>query len=107
MVTSQKYRNLYCNGYHSKKEAKRGDELKLMQFAGEIENLREQVPYVLIPAQEGERSIKYVADFVYWDKRTNEEIVEDVKSNITKKLDSYVMKRKLMLYVHGIKIKEI
>ncbi len=107
MATSQKYRNIYCNGYHSKKEAKRGDELKLMQFAGEIENLREQVPFVLIPPQEGERSIKYVADFVYFDKRSGKEVVEDVKSNITKKIDSYIMKRKLMFYVHGIKVKEV
>lgn len=109
--------------YDSRKEARRSMELKLLQRAGEIKDLREQVKYVLIPAQyktieryskdgkrlkDGlkliERECSYVADFVYTDVKTGKVIVEDTKGVRTKE---YIIKRKLMLYVHGIRIKEI
>lgn len=88
----------------SKKEHNRANQLKLQQRAGLISDLREQVPYELIPAQKGERSCKYIADFVYTDNDTGETVVEDTKGVRTKE---YIIKRKLMLYVHGIRIKEI
>ena len=103
----------------SKKEQYRAEQLKLMQKAGVISNLREQVPYALIPAQYGEcgrsfmghttrvlleRSCKYIADFVYTDCKTGQTIVEDTKGMRTRE---YVIKRKLMLYLHGIRIKEV
>lgn len=90
-----------------------------MQRAGLISDLREQVAYELIPAQYGEcgkdlkgkttrvlleRSVKYIADFVYTDKATGQTVVEDTKGVRTKE---YIIKRKLMLYLHGIRIKEI
>lgn len=115
-----KYGAKKSNGYDSKKEHRRANELKLMQSAGLISDLREQVPYELIPAQYGkgisprtgepknrmclERSCRYVADFVYRDNETGDVVVEDVKGMRTKE---YVIKRKLMLFRHGIKIKEI
>lgn len=51
-----------------------------------------------------ERSVKYIADFVYTDKATGQTVVEDTKGVRTKE---YIIKRKLMLYLHGIRIKEI
>ena len=75
--------------------------------AGEISDLRLQVPYELTPTIKlnGEtfRGIKYVADFVYKDKQGNE-VVEDAKGMRT---DVYKMKRKLMACVHKIVIKEV
>lgn len=89
------------------------------QRVGIISNLREQVPFTLIPAQYGqdptdphgktarvllERPCRYIADFVYTDNETGETIVEDTKGVRTKE---YVIKRKLMLHIHGIKITEL
>ena len=52
-----------------------------------------------------EHNAIYTADFVYIDS-TGAEIVEDVKSEITRKEADYVLRRKLMLHVHGIRILE-
>lgn len=52
-----------------------------------------------------EQNAVYTADFVYRDKDGNE-VVEDVKSEVTRKEADYVLRRKLMLHVHGIRIKE-
>jgi hypothetical protein len=100
---SKKYRNKPTNGYASKREAKRGAELEALQAAGKIYNLRKQVKYELVPKQLGERSVTYVADFEYGEDGIHT-VVEDVKGF---KTPEYVIKRKLMLHVHGIKIKEI
>lgn len=110
-----KYGAKKSGGYDSQKEHRRADELKLMQRAGLISNLREQVVYTLIPAQYAddgehqtgklmERACRYIADFVYTDNETGQTVVEDTKGFRTKE---YVIKRKLMLSVHGIRIKEI
>lgn len=114
-----KYGAVRSGGYASKKERARAVQLRLWQRAGIISNLREQVPYELIPAQYGdfgtdlngkpvrvclENSCRYIADFVYTLNDTGQEIVEDTKGVRTKE---YVIKRKLMLYIHGIKISEI
>lgn len=95
--------------YDSKREAGRAVYLHLMASAGSISGLREQVRYTLIPAQyvDGkcvERAVTYIADFVYVDNATGETVVEDTKGYKTK---DYVIKRKLMLWVHGIRIREI
>jgi len=87
--------------FHSKKEASRYKDLKLLETAGEIENLRLQVPYILIPKQKGERECKYYADFVY--EQDGQTIVEDAKGA---RMKEYIIKRKLMLFIHGIKVKE-
>ena len=52
-----------------------------------------------------EQNAVYTADFVYRDKDGNE-VVEDVKSEITRKEADYVLRRKLMLHVWGIRILE-
>ena len=96
--------------FDSKKECHRYIELKLLEKAGEIKDLQRQVKYTLIPSQKDdrgkiiERPCAYMADFVYFDCRANQSVVEDVKGVRTK---DYIIKRKLMLYVHGIRIVEI
>lgn len=103
-----KYGAIKANGFDSRKEANRYAELKLLERAGKISRLQRQVDYTLIPSQyiDGkcvERACKYIADFVYMDADGNW-VVEDTKGFKTK---DYIIKRKLMLYVNGIRIKEI
>lgn len=99
--------------FDSRKEAERWCELKLLERAGEIYDLQSQVPFILIPVQKDEsgklleREIKYVADFTYRDCKTGRLTVEDVKSPITRKNKEYIIKRKLLLYRHGLRIKEV
>lgn len=104
-------RKTIVNGhtFDSKKEANRYSELLLLERAGAIHDLRTQVKYVLIPSQRSketgkviERECSYKADFVYTEG--GETIVEDVKGFRTKE---YIIKRKLMLHVYGIRIREI
>lgn len=100
--------------YDSEKEYARYLELKLLEKAGEISQLERQVKYDLIPKQmdeEGkmiERPTVYVADFQYRDNNTGEFIVEDVKGY--RRGQAYAvfsLKRKLMLWRYGIKIREV
>ena len=91
--------------HDSQKEARRWMELQLLQKAGLIGELDRQVKFELIPKQDGERPCYYIADFVYTDP-TGEIVVEDVKSEATRKDKAYIIKRKLMLYLKGIKIRE-
>ena len=104
--------------FDSRKEARRYGELLLLEKAGAIRDLKRQVEYVLIPAQREpdkvgvrggikkgktiELAVKYVADFVY--EENGGTVVEDTKGFKTK---DYIIKRKLMLWVHGIRIKEV
>lgn len=89
--------------FDSKKEFFRWCELRIMERAGKISDLKRQVSYELIPKQKVERACTYVADFVYIDEH-GETVVEDAKGVRT---DAYRIKRKLMLWVHGIKIQEV
>jgi hypothetical protein len=107
--------------FDSRKEARRYQELLLLQSAGVIQDLKMQVKYILIPAQyetferygkngqrlkDGQRLLEkecsYIADFVYTEN--DKEIVEDTKGVRTK---DYIIKRKLMLKEHNIRIKEV
>lgn len=95
--------------FDSQKEFRRWKELKLMERAGLITQLSRQTKFELVPNQiEGgkvvERAVTYKADFCYW--QDGRFICEDVKSEATKTRE-YVIKRKLMRYVHGIKIQEV
>ena len=110
--------------FDSKREAQRYQQLKLMEKAGAICDLKRQVKYELIPAQyiDGkcvERAITYTSDFEYYilkplkvktvmadpDAKTiGQHVVEDVKGMRTKE---YIIKRKLMLYKYGIHITEV
>ena len=90
--------------FDSVRERDRYLELCLLQRAGQIEELQRQVRFRLIPSQEGERPVDYVADFVYTDVGTGETIVEDVKGV---KTPEYIIKRKLMQYLLHIKVVEV
>lgn len=87
--------------FDSQSEYYRWGMLKLLERAGKISDLKRQVSFELIPKQEGERACTYVADFTYIED--GKLVVEDCKGF---KTDVYKIKKKLMLYVHGIKIKE-
>ena len=100
-MSRSKYGNVKHRGYDSRRESRRAEELAWMEKAGEIQDLREQVRFELIPKQDGERAAHYVADFVY--QKDGSQIVEDAKGHRT---DMYRLKRKLMLWVHGIRIVE-
>ncbi len=95
--------------FDSVKEFDRWCELRLLERGREITDLRRQVEFELLPAQEykgrkAEKPVKYIADFTYVDKRTGEFVVEDTKGVKTK---DYILKRKMMLYFHGIRIREV
>lgn len=108
-----KYHNkkIIRNGekWDSIKEYQRWVELCILEQGSLISDLRRQVKYILIPSQriDGkvvERECAYYADFVYKDNETGQTVVEDTKGIKTK---DYIIKRKLMLYVHGIRIMEV
>ena len=86
--------------FDSKKEAR--FFLQLQQDPSVV-SIKTQVRYELIPKQDGERACTYVADFVV-EYQSGEVVVYDVKGM---KTAVYVVKRKLMLWVHGIKIREV
>ena len=108
--------------FDSKKEARRYYELLCLERSGAIYGLQRQVKYILIPAQYEEcdevykkgkmkgqkkkgklleRECSYIADFVY--QENGDTVVEDCKGMRT---EAYKIKRKLMLYIHGIRLKE-
>ena len=106
----------------SKREAQRWDELRILGEAGEIYNLERQVKYTLIPAQyetyerygkrgqrlkDGrrllERAITYTADFKY-QNALGEIVVEDAKGM---RVRDFPLRRKLMLWVYGIRVREV
>ena len=100
--------------YHSRKvfydghsfdsllERDRYIDLRALEKLGVIQNLQLQVRYEIIPKQDGERAAHYVADFQY--EMDGQVIVEDAKGFCT---PDFVLKRKLMLWVHGIKLVEV
>ena len=104
--------------FDSLKEYRRFCELRLLEKAGAIQDLKRQVEYVLVPTlrepdsigKRGgnikgkviERKVSYIADFVYL--KDGEIVVEDTKGFKTKE---YIIKRKLMLWLHNIKIREV
>ena len=87
--------------FDSKKEANRYCELKLLEKAKAIQDLRCQVAFPLVKKSEFGKEIKYVADFVYYDN--GHLVVEDTKGYRT---DVYKLKKRLMAEYYGIKIKE-
>lgn len=116
--------------HDSAREARRWTQLLILERAGEISGLRRQVEFILIPDQrepstevyqrgekkgmpkEGkliERKCSYVADFVYTDA-DGKRVVEDVKGYRDPSSAGYakfVLKRKMMLWLYGIRIMEV
>lgn len=111
--------------FDSLKEYRRFCELSLLEKSGDITELQRQVTFPLIPTQREEpcevykrgknkgepkpgkvleKEVNYIADFVYRNSLTGEIVVEDVKGFKTK---DYILKRKMMLYFHNIRIREV
>lgn len=96
-----KYHAKRSGAYASRREARRASELQMLQQIGEISDLEEQVKFELIPKQDGERAVTYTADFRY--VQDGQVVVEDSKGV---KTQQYIIRRKLMQWVHGIKVRE-
>ena len=95
LAKKSKLKNVKSNGYHSKRENRRANQLKFMEKQGLISDLQEQVRFKLLEtfkdsSGETERGISYIADFVY--KENGQLICEDSKGF---KTIHYIMKRKL------------
>ena len=104
--------------FDSAKEYRRWCDLQLLQASGMISNLRRQVEFPLLPVQREpdtvgpkggkkkgkviEKGVSYVADFVY--DEDGQQVVEDTKGMRTRE---YILKRKMMLYTYGIRIREV
>lgn len=97
--------------FDSKKEQRRCTTLKAMERNGIIQDLKLQQAFVLAPKvkfsseSRAKPELRYVADFVYMCN--GQQIVEDVKSEATRKKDTYRIKKHLMMSVHGIEITEV
>lgn len=96
--------------FDSIKEGRRYQELKLLEKAKKITDVKTQVPFVLLESyvMNGKKvqGTKYIADFVYIDIRTGKYVVEDVKSPATK-TQLYKLKKKLFEQKYGIEIQEV
>jgi hypothetical protein len=88
--------------FHSRREAERYKNLKILLRCKEISNLRLQVEYPIIV--NGQKVCSYFADFVYWDEARQAEIVEDSKGMST---PVYRLKKKLLKATMGIEIVEV
>ena len=87
--------------FDSKKEARRYQDLTLLERAGEITELECQPKFPIYVNQE--KVCTYIADFRYLDIKENAYIVEDVKGV---KTAIYRLKKKLMKAAYGIEIRE-
>lgn len=108
-----KYRNTKAVvggvAFDSKREAARWQELKMLERAGQIRDLRRQVPFELVPgvkfagAARARPALRYFADFVYVER--GQQVVEDVKSPATANLPAFKIKRHLMLALLGLEVR--
>lgn len=107
-----KYHNkkVIYNGitFDSIKEKNRYIELKLLERAGLIKDLKLQYEFELQPAfiinEKKIRKISYIADFYYFDNKLNDYVVEDTKGMRT---DVYKIKKKVFEYKYKREIYEI
>lgn len=89
--------------FDSIKESKRYGTLKLLQKAGEISDLKLQVRMDILVSDK--KIAVYIADFTYMEKGSY--VVEDVKSDFTRKNPVYRLKKKLIEAIYNLKIKEV
>ncbi len=95
--------------FDSAKEAARYSELRVLEKAGVISDLKTQERFDLVV--NGHRIGFYRADFTYLEMgeivpEDARLVVEDVKSEMTRKLPVYRLKKRLMLALYGIDIRE-
>lgn len=102
-----KYRNIKTEVdgimFDSKKESARYAELRMLEKAGEISGLSVQPKFLILPGVRWNGTLLrerfYIADFTYIEN--HREIVEDVKSPITRKNPVYTLKRQLFISIYG------
>lgn len=98
--------------FDSKTEAKRYEDLKQLERAGEISDLQLQPRFKLIQGVKftgdarAKPDIRYTADFAYTNTKTGQRVIEDVKSKITREKTDYKMRRHMMLAIHNIEVLE-
>lgn len=102
--------------FDSKKESQRYMELRMLAKANIIKDLKWQVPFELKIRKFEVNGVlidigywfmnRYIADFTYYDQNGNY-VVEDVKSEVTRNLRPYKMKKKLLKLIYKIEIKEV
>lgn len=108
----RKYRNIKTTvdgiQFDSKAEAARWFELKLMERAGMISDLKRQVPYELAPsvkfagALRAQPALRLTVDFQYTEG--GKLVLEDTKSPATV-TTSFTMRRHLLKHVYGLDVR--
>ena len=87
--------------FHSKREASRYQELRLLERAGYLKDIEIQPKFPLIV--NGKLVCNYLADFRYTTK-DGKTVVEDVKGV---KTPAYRIKAKLLFALQGIRVEDI
>ena len=89
--------------FDSRKESRRYSELKLLEYKGDITELELQPKYPCVV--NGKKVCVYVADFRYVEN--GQTVVEDAKSEATRKNSAYRIKKKLTEAIYNIAIVEV
>jgi hypothetical protein len=96
--------------FASKREARRFQELLLLERAGEITNLQlhPRYPIEITRLSNGEVTTigHYTADFAYWDVWAKRQVIEDVKSGPTK-TTAYRLRKRLVEAQYDFQITEV
>lgn len=98
-----KYGNVRTGKYASKREAEYAAKLDALHRAGQIKDLREQHPIVLVSGNGKLRPIRYIADFTYIDSDGQFHVV-DAKGY---KTAIYRLKKRMAMLILGIEIEEV
>ena len=89
--------------FASKKEMKRYAELRLLERAGEVQDLELQPEFRV--SINGEHFCTYTADFSYIEK--GQRVIEELKSTGTAKDAAYRLRKKAAELFYGIKVRVI
>ena len=94
--------------FHSKGELRRWEELKMLEKAGEIQELRRQVRHALfVVSQEGQHVFvgTFTPDFEYVE-RSGEVVIEDFKSPASAKDEAYRLRKRMFEAEYGLQVRE-
>ena len=91
--------------FDSQAEGRRYEELRLLELAGEISDLRVHPKWDLVV--NGALICRYTADFCYLPKGPGDYVIEDVKGGQATKTAVYKIKKKLMLALVGLDVVEV
>lgn len=104
-----KYGNVavVSDGYRfdSLKEERRYRELRVLERVGAVENVQCQPQFYI--TRDGQVIATYRADFRYLDRRTRQWVIEDVKSEATRRKEAYRLRKALVESQYGVLIQEV